>query len=167
MLQAISEGLLRLDPGLLIWTIICFSILLLILWKAAWRPIVTALDARAERIRKDLETAESSRQDAEKMFFKHKSMIENAHDEVMKIVVEGRSDAERVKNEIIDRANAEAQAILSRAQREIDFAKEKALEELRAEIVNISTGIASKVIERNLTPEDNRRIIEDELAKLV
>jgi F-type H+-transporting ATPase subunit b len=101
------------------------------------------------------------------MFHKHKAMIEYARDEALKIVVEGRSDAERVKNDIIDKANSEAQAIVQRAHREISLAKEKAIEEIRSEIVTISTGIASKIIERNLSPDDQKRIVEDEISKLM
>ncbi|HEY1405184.1 MAG TPA: F0F1 ATP synthase subunit B [Spirochaetota bacterium] len=167
MLSAFTQGLLKVDPGLFLWTLISFGILLLILWKTAWRPIIGALDARAVRIRKDLESAETSRKEAEEMFHKHKAMIEYARDEALKIVVEGRSDAERVKNDIIDKANAEAQSIVDRAHREIDLAKEKAIVELRSELVDLSTQIAAKVIERNLTAADQKRIVEDELSKLV
>jgi F-type H+-transporting ATPase subunit b len=167
MLSAFTQGLLKVDPGLFLWTLISFGILLLILWKLAWKPIVTLLDARVARIRKDIETAEVSRKEAEELFFKHKGMIDYARDEALKIVTEGRSDAERVKSDIIDKANAEAEAIIQRAHREIDLAKEKAIEEMRSEIVNISTQIASKVIERNLSPEDQKRIVDDELSRLV
>jgi F-type H+-transporting ATPase subunit b len=167
MLQAFTQGLLKVDPGLFLWTLISFGIVLLLLWKLAWKPIVSALDARAVRIHNDLETAETSRKEAEEMFHKHKAMIEYAHDEAQKIIVEGRSDAERVKNDIIEKANSEAQSIVGRAYREIDLAKEKAIEELRSEIVTLSTQIASKVIERNLTPEDQKKIVEDELSRLV
>ena len=167
MLQAFTQGLLKVDPGLFIWTLISFGILLVILWKFAWKPIVGALDSRAARIRKDMESAETSRKEAEEMFHKHKAMIDYARDEAQKIIIEGRSDAERVKNDIIEKANSEAQTIVNRAYREIDLAKDKAIEEMRSEIVNISTQIAAKVIERNLTPDDQKKIIEDELSRLV
>jgi F-type H+-transporting ATPase subunit b len=167
LLTAFKSGLLSVNLGLFAWTLISFFILLFILWKMAWRPIVNALDARAERIRHDLESAASSRKEAEEVFFKHKEMIEYAHDEAMKIVVEGRSDAERIKNDIVEKANAEAQAIIGRAYREIDMAKEKAIQEIKGEIVNISTLMAEKIIEKNLKAEDQKAMIENELSKLL
>ena len=72
MLKVIQEGLLRVEPGLLLWTIITFIVLLTILWKAAWKPVVEALDARAEKVRSDIENADRSRQQAEKLLAQHK-----------------------------------------------------------------------------------------------
>jgi F-type H+-transporting ATPase subunit b len=167
ILTAFKSGLLSVDKGLFAWTLISFFILLFLLWKMAWRPIVTALDARAERIHRDLESAASSRKEAEEMFLKHKEMIEYARDESMKIVVEGRSDAERLKNDILEKANSEAQAIIVRAHREIDLAKEKAIQEIKGEIVNISTLMAEKIIEKNLKAEDQKALVENELSKLI
>lgn len=165
-MEAFQEGLLKVEPGVFLWTLLSFGILLLILWKAAWRPIVSSLDERAGRIRRDMETAEASRKEAETLFLKHKETIENARDEAMKIISEGRADAERVKNDILEKANAEAQSIVQRAHREIEGAKDKAIGELKAEIVGISTDIASKIIEKNLKPEDQRSLVEQALQKL-
>ena len=74
-MDVIKEGLLKLDPGLILWTIITFLVVLLVLWKWAWKPIVEALDARAEKIRGDIENAEKARQDAEKLLEQHQEMM--------------------------------------------------------------------------------------------
>lgn len=166
MFDAFKEGLLKVDPGIFLWTLLSFAVLLFLLWKAAWKPIISALDERAVKIRKDLESAETSRKEAENIFLKHKEMIENARDEAMQIVGEGRADAERIKGEIIDKAAAEAQSIVQRAYREIELAKEKAIVELKTEVVMISTDIAAKIIEKNLKPEDQRSLVEQALQKL-
>lgn len=165
-MEAFQEGLLKVEPGVFLWTLLSFGILLLILWKAAWRPIVSSLDERAGRIRRDMETAEASRKEAETLFLKHKETIENARDEAMKIISEGRADAERIKNDILEKANSEAQSIVQRAHREIEGAKDKAIVELKTEIVSISTDIAAKIIEKNLKPEDQRTLVEQALQKL-
>lgn len=166
MLDAFKEGLLKVEPGLFLWTLLSFAILLFILWKAAWKPIIASLDERTVRIRRDLESAESSRKEAETIFLKHKEMIENARDEAMKIISEGRADAERIKSDIIEKANAESQSIVQRAYREIEGAKDKAIGELKTEIVVISTEIAAKIIEKNLKPEDQRALVDQALQKL-
>ena len=165
-MEAFQEGLLKVEPGVFLWTLLSFGILLLILWKAAWRPIVSSLDGRAGRIRRDMGTAEAARKEAETLFLKHKETIENASDEAMKIISEGRADAERIKNDILEKANSEAQSIVQRAHREIEGAKDKAIVELKTEIVSISTDIAAKIIEKNLKPEDQRTLVEQALQKL-
>lgn len=165
-MDVLKEGLLKVDPGLLLWTIITFLVLLLILWKAAWKPIVDALDARAEKVRGDIESAEQSRLESEKLLGRHKEMMDKAKDEASHIIAEGRSDAENLKNSIIEKANSEGREIIERAKREISFAKDKALHEIQAEMVTLSTQIAAKVIAKNLNPDDQKAFIEQTLAKI-
>ena len=90
-MDVLKEGLLKVDPGLFLWTVITFLVLLLILWKAAWKPIVEALDARAEKVRGDIETAEKSRLETEKLLSQHKEMMDKAKDEAAQIISEGKS----------------------------------------------------------------------------
>lgn len=165
-MDVLKEGLLKVDPGLFLWTVITFLVLLLILWKAAWKPIVEALDARAEKVRGDIEAAEKSRLDTEQLLSKHKAMLDKAKDEVSKIIEEGKSDAEALKTSIVEKANAEAKEMVERAEREIKMAKDKALAELNAEVVTLSTAIASKIIAKNLKPEDQKSFVEEALAKI-
>lgn len=165
-MEVIKEGLLKIDPGLLLWTIITFVVLLLILWKAAWKPIVEALDARAEKIRGDIENADKSRLEAEKILAEHKALMANAREEANNIIAQGREEAEKVKNTIVDKANNEANELAERVKKEIDQAKNAALEEIKTEIVVISTEIASKIIERNLKPEDQSALVEEALNKI-
>jgi len=165
-MQVIQEGLLKVDPGLLLWTMITFIVLVLILWKTAWKPIVEALDARAEKIRGDIDNAEKSRQEAEKIYTKHKEMMDRAKDEAAQIVSKGREDAEKVKNEIVEKANSAAKEISERAKREIEIAKEKAISDLKNEVVTLSTEIASKIIKKNINSSDQKSLVEEALDKM-
>jgi F-type H+-transporting ATPase subunit b len=165
-MEVLKEGLLKVDPGLLLWTIITFIVLLLILWKAAWKPIVEALDARAEKIRGDIESAEKSRLEAERLFAEHKAMMDKAKEEAASIIAEGKADAERLKNSIVEKANQEAKDLIERARREINLAKDKALAEIQAEVVTISTDIAAKIIAKNLKVEDQKALVEEALQKI-
>ena len=164
-MEALTEGLLKLDPGLLLWTIVTFLVMVLILWKTAWKPIVGALDSRAERIKGDIENAEKSRIEAEEILDKYNGMIAKAGDETARIIAEGRAGAEKIHTEILAKANQEAEEIAERSKREIILAKDKALSELKLEIVNIATDIASKIIVKNLSPEDQKAIVKDALDK--
>ena len=165
MLQAIEEGLLRIDPGLLLWTIITFFVLVIVLWKAAWKPIVGALDARAEKIRNDIDSADKSRQSAEKILAEHTAMMAGANDDAFKILSDAKIEAEKIKAEIIEKANQEYIVIIEKAKSEIDKAKEAALGEIKKEFVVISTEIASKIIKKNIDVNDQKALVEEALKK--
>ncbi len=165
-MEFLKEGLLRVDPGLLLWTIITFLVLVLILWKTAWKPIVEALDARAEKVRFEIDNAERSRQEAEKLLVQHKAMMDNAKAEATQIIVKGREEAELLKNEMMDKAHSEAKNIADRAKKEIEIAKEKALADIKREVVVLSTEIASKILSKNINPEDQKGLVEETLNKM-
>jgi len=165
-MEVIQEGLLRVEPGLLLWTVITFVVLLLILWKAAWKPLVEALDARAEKVRGDIENADRSRQEAEKLLAQHKLMMDNARNEAAKFIADTKTEAEKMRNEIVEKAGADAKDLSERARKEISLAKDKALGEIKAEIVNLSTEIAAKIINKNLNPNDQKALVEETLNKV-
>ncbi|HNW28769.1 MAG TPA: F0F1 ATP synthase subunit B [Spirochaetota bacterium] len=150
----------------MLWTIITFIVLVLIMWKAAWRPIVDALDARAEKIRFDIDNAERTRQEAEKLLSQHKAMMDNARNEASQIIAKGREEAEKMKAEIVEKATTESRTIAERAKKEIDLAKDKALLDIKTEVVLLSTEIASKIINKNIKPEDQKALVEEALNKI-
>jgi F-type H+-transporting ATPase subunit b len=165
-MEVIQEGLLRVEPGLLLWTVITFVVLLLILWKAAWKPLVEALDARAEKVRGDIENADRARQEAEKLLAQHKIMMDNARNEAANFIAESKTEAEKMRNEIIEKAASDAKDLSERTRKEISLAKDKALAEIKAEIVTLSTDIAAKIINKNLNPNDQKALVEETLNKV-
>lgn len=165
-MDALKEGLLKVEPGLLLWTIITFLSLVLILWKTAWKPIVESLDARALRIKGDLDKAETTRIEAEAVLNKHKELLDSAKDETAKIIADGKSGAEKIRAEIVAKTEQESKEITERSKREVLMAKDKAISELKVEIVNIATDIASKIIAKNLKPEDQLSIVKNALNKI-
>ncbi len=165
-MQVIQEGLLKVDPGLLLWTIITFLVLVSILWKFAWKPIVEALDSRAEKVRGDIDNAEKARLEAEKLLERHKEMMDNAKNEAGQILAKSREEAESVKNDIIEMANKEARDLADRVKKEIELAKDKALADIKSEVVLLSTDIASKIIGKNLNPDDQKSLVQEALNKI-
>ncbi len=165
-MEFLKEGLLRVDPGLLIWTIITFLVMVLVLWKAAWKPIVDSMDARAEKIRFDIDNAERTRQEAEKLLTQHKTMMDNSRNEASQIIAKGREEAEKIKADIVEKATTESRTIADRAKKEIDLAKDKALLDIKTEVVLLSTEIASKIINKNIKPEDQKALVEEALNKI-
>ena len=154
------------EPGLMIWTAISFVILLILLWKVAYKPITGALQKREETIRNTLEEANKNRESAEALVQKYEAQIAQARDEAQKILAEGKILGENVRKEIIQKAHEEANQIVKRAQEEIEFQKEKVLMELKERIADLAIMAASKVVEKTLDRKDHEQLLEEYVSKV-
>jgi F-type H+-transporting ATPase subunit b len=161
-----DNPLLRPDPGLFIWTILTFLVLLALLAKFAWRPLLQALDARQSSIRKSLDDAQQAKQEPERLNTESAQIIARARQDADAIITQSRSDGERLREEIRQKARAESELIVKNAERQIQLETSRALEQIRHEAVELSVMIASKIIQRNLTKEDNQRLIDDALRQV-
>ncbi len=161
-----DNPLVQVDPGLFIWTIVTFLVLLTLLAKFAWRPLLQSLAAREETIRKSLADAEKARQELERLNQESEAIIRQARADAEQIVGASRADAERLRGELRERARAEADGILKNAERQIQLETARALEQIRHEAADLSVAIASKLIQKNITREDNERLIDDALKQL-
>ena len=157
------EKWLSFDPGLFLWTIVTFFIVLAILKWKAWGPLINALDKREEDIREALASAEKARQDAEKASSEYEDMMRKAQAEAQQIVSDGKAAGERVKNDIQSAANDNANDIIEKAKAQIDAERRKAIQEIKSSVVNLSMDAAAKVIERNLDSDDNRKLVDQAL----
>ena len=157
------EKWLSFDPGLFMWTIVTFFIVLAILKWKAWGPLINALDKREEDIREALASAEKARQDAEKASSDYEDMMRKAQAEAQQIVSEGKAAGERVKNDIQSAANDKANEIIEKAKAQIDAERRKAIQEIKSSVVDLSMDAAAKVIERNLDSDDNRKLVDQAL----
>ena len=154
------------DPGLFIWTIVTFLGLLWALKKLAWGPLLEALESRQSAIRKSLDDAQQARQELERLNQESANIINKARVEADQIIVGSRTDAERLREEMKQKARAEADAIVKNAERQIQLETARALQQIRTEAVDLSVMIASKLIQKNLTREDNERLIEEALKQV-
>jgi len=161
-----DNPLVQPDPGLFIWTIVTFLVLLALLARYAWGPLLKALDTRHESIRKSLEDADRARQELERLNQESSQILRQARSEAESIISASRSDAERLREEIKQKARTEAASIARNAERQIQLETQRALQRIREEAVDLSVMIASKIIQRNLTKEDNERLIEDTLKQI-
>jgi len=161
-----DNPLLRPDPGLFIWTILTFLGLLAFLAKFAWRPLLQALDSRQEAIRKSLDDAQQAKQELERLQQESAQIIRQARVEADSIIGNSRADGERLREEIKQNARAEASAVVRNAERQIQLETERALQQIRHEAIDLSVMIASKLLQRNLTKEDNARLIDEALKQV-
>ncbi len=154
------------DPGLYIWTILTFLILVGLLAKFAWRPLLAALDERQSSIRKALDDARKAKQDLEAIHAESAKLLAQARSEAAEIVSRSRSDADRFREEMKEKARTEAAGLIRNAERQIELETTRALQQIRQETVDISIGIASKLPQRNVSKEDNERLIAETFKQL-
>ena len=161
-----DNPLVQPDPGLFIWTIVTFLVLLALLAKFAWRPLLQALETRQQAIRKSLDDAQQAKQELERLNAESAQIIARSRVEADAIISQSRSDGDRLREEIRQKARAEADRIVKSAERQIQLETTRALEQIRHEAVELSVMIASKIIQRNLTREDNERLIDEALKQV-
>jgi F-type H+-transporting ATPase subunit b len=161
-----DNPLVQPDPGLFIWTIVTFLVLLALLARFAWRPLLRALESRQESIRKSLDDAQRARQELERVQQESAAIVRQARSEAEAIVAQSRSDAERLREEIKQKARTDAESIVRNAERQIQLETGRALEQIRHEAVDLSVQIASKLLQRNVTKEDNERLIDEALKQI-
>jgi F-type H+-transporting ATPase subunit b len=161
-----DNPLVQPDPGLFIWTIVTFLALLALLRKFAWRPLLQALEARQQTIRQSLDDADRAKKELQRLQEESAQIVREARVEAESIVSRSRSDAERLKEEIRQKARADAESIVRTAERQIQLETQQALRQIRQEAADMSVSIASKLIQRNLSKEDNQRLIDDALKQI-
>jgi F-type H+-transporting ATPase subunit b len=161
-----DNPLVQVDPGLFIWTIVTFLVLLALLAKFAWRPLLQALETRQNGIRKALDDAQLAKQELERLNAESAQIIGRARVDADAIITQSRADGDRLREEIRQKARTEANNIVKSAERQIQLETTRALEQIRHEAVELSVMIASKIIQRNLSKEDNERLIDEALRQV-
>ena len=158
--------LVQLDPGLFIWTIITFLLVLFLLSKFAWKPLLKVLQEREDEIKSSLKDAEVAKTELEKVNLESEKILNNARAEARKIQAESKSVSENQRDEIIHKAKDEAKKIVANAESQIKMEKDLAIKQIQEKVVDLTFSISEKVIKKNLTTDDNKKIIKDSLKNL-
>ncbi len=161
-----DNPLVQPDPGLFIWTILTFLVLFILLAKFAWGPLLKALAERQEMIRKSLDDADQAKQELERLNQESAQIIAEARAEAQSIVARSRTAADTVRDDLKQQAKEEADALVRGAQRRIEIETARAIQQIRHEVVDLSLAVASKLIKKNLTQEDNDTLIQDSLRQI-
>ncbi len=154
------------DFGNVLWTLLIFFLVLGVLGKYAWGPLLESLKAREDFIRESLESAKRDRDQSEVRLKEYDDKLTEARAEATAIVEEGRRDSEVLRQRIEEEARAEAERMIERAKREIGIAKETAVKELYTLSGSLATDIASRIVGRELKAEDHQRLIEESISDL-
>lgn len=148
------------------FTIAVFLVLLFILTRFAFKPILAGLQKREEFIRSSLTEAEEANKKAQQLLEQYTEQLEKARAEATEIVEEGRRDAERVKQEIHQSAEQEKTQMIERAKREIQIARDSAVRDLYELGAKLATDAAARIIGKELNPSDHERLIQESIDQL-
>ena len=154
------------NVGNAVWTLAIFVIVVIMLGKFAWGPVLGLLQQREEFIHRSLSDAKRDRDEAEARLKEYVAKLQSARVEAAALVDQARGDAQRLRDELTQKARADADQLVRNAERQIQMETSRAVQQIRKEAVDLSVMIASKIIQRNITKEDNERLIDDTLKQL-
>jgi F-type H+-transporting ATPase subunit b len=156
---------LGLAPLNLVWQILAFLMLMFLLQRFGFKPILRIIDERAARIRESMETAERIKQEMAETENRNRSQLDQARLEAQNIIAQANRVGDRAIAEAREQARAEAEKLIARAREEINSEKEQTMAELRKHVANLAIMAASKIVGRTLDPDAHYRLIEDALAE--
>ena len=160
------SGPFTINPGLIIWTLVVFGILLVAAWRWGYPELLKMVEERERRIQKLVDDAEKANAEAQRLLEEHKKQIAAAHNQAQEILAKAKAVSEKERVTLLAKAREEYDALLNRARKDIDAETEKAIHALRREAVELSIAAASRVIEANLDTEANRKLVTDFLESL-
>jgi len=149
-----------------LWTIIAFVVLLLVLWKWAWKPILAALKARQEHIEKQITDAEESRKEAERVLAEYRGKLENVSSEGRAIIAGHVEKAQQKSKEIIAGAKEKTEAITLKTEADIEKARNEARAELFDQAGEMVLQLGGEILGRSINDADNERFIGEAVARL-
>ena len=159
-------GPFTINPGLIIWTLVVFGILLAAAWRWGYPELLKMVEERERRIQKLVDDAEKANAEAQRLLDEHKKQIAAAHNQAQEILAKAKTVSQKERDVLLAKAREEYDALLNRARKDIDAEKEKAIQALRREAVDLSIAAASRVIEANLDTDANRKLVTEFLESL-
>ena len=166
-----EHGAVPLSPfagnlGNAIWTLGIFVIVVIVLGKFAWGPILALLQQREEFIHRALSDAKRDRDEAEARLKEYSAKLQRAQSEAATMIDEARRDTQRLREEMKEKAKVDADIVVKNAERQIQLETTRALQQIRQEAVDLSVAIASKLLQRNISKEDNEKLIDEALRQI-
>jgi F-type H+-transporting ATPase subunit b len=161
-----TNPLIQVTPGLMIWTIVCFLVVLFVLKRYAFAPIQKTIDDRRERIRDAIDEADKARQEARELLEEHRKLIGQAKTEAEEILGEARKVADSQRERMREETEVDRQRRLEETRRQIDQATHNALGQIREEVGKLSVLAAEKITRKSLTEDDQRRLIDEALSEI-
>jgi F-type H+-transporting ATPase subunit b len=156
--------LLSPNTGVMFWTLIIFVVLLVVLSRFAFRPLTAAVAAREKALEELISNAKRDRDAAAGLLAEQQKAIDASRVEAQRVIADARTTGEKLRNEMLEQTKQQQHELLDRARAEIDTERKRAIADLRREAVELALAGASKVVERNLDDQTNRKLVESFLA---
>ncbi len=171
VLAATSEDdglnpLVRVVPGLMIWTLLAFVVAMLVLRKYAWPQITRILDQRQTQIEDSIDAAERTRQEADELLAEYRQRLAEARAQADEIVAKAERAGEVAEREALDAAKDKREDLLEQTRRDIQAETQRAIQEIRREVADLTVQATEKVTKKTLNPDDQKRLVEEALAEL-
>lgn len=147
------------------WLIVVFIILFIVLWKFALKPVNKMITKRQEDIRASIDNADRQKLEGQQYLEEQKKQLDLAKAEAKNIIEEGKAEARKIKDEIEKKANAKSKAILDSGLEEIKAERQKSVEAVKDQIVDIAMNATEKIIMKNLSEEEHKRLVEESLKE--
>jgi F-type H+-transporting ATPase subunit b len=160
-----EPSVFNLSTSVSFWTVVIFLLLLAVLSKWAFPPILGYAAARERRIQDSLDEAKRHRDEAEQLLAAQRHELSLARQQAQEILAEGRQSAERVRAELLERARAEQEEVVARAKQEIQSERDRAVEQVRLEAVELAIAAAARLLEQRLGSEQDRKLVSEFLSR--
>jgi F-type H+-transporting ATPase subunit b len=163
-----EEGSFLVSPsvGLMVWTLVLFGVSLFILWKVAFPRIAEALDRRQKAIEDSIDTAERTRREADELLAEYRERLTAARQQADDIVARARKAGEQAEADLVVKGRERREELLEQARRDIETETRRAIQEIRAEVADLTILATEKVTRKTLTTEDQRRLVDEAVAEL-
>jgi F-type H+-transporting ATPase subunit b len=150
----------------LVWGSLSFLIVLFLMWKFAFPAVRTTMEARTERIRTTLDTAEKAKDDAEGILAEYQRQLADAKGESNRIIEEARQTAEALRRDLMAKAEADATEVRTRATADIAAAKDRAMAELRTQLTQLTIELTEKVVKHNIDRTSNAALVDEYITSI-
>ncbi len=161
-----SNDLIKVVPGLMIWTLVAFAITFFVLKKYAFGPIQKTIEARRDRIRDAIDEADNARNEARELLEQNRAILAQARSESAEILAEARKVADAQIARVKDEAEVERQRRLEETRKQIDAETARAIDQIRGEVADLTLEATQRVVGRVLDGDDQRRLIDEAIAGL-
>lgn len=158
--------LVRVVPGLMIWTLLAFLVALLLLRKYAWPQITRILDQRQHQIEQSIDAAERTRQEADELLAEYRQRLSDARAQADEIVAKAERAGEVAEREGLEAAKAKREELLEQTRRDVEGETRRAIQEIRREVADLTVQATEKVTRKTLSADDQKRLVEEALSEL-
>jgi F-type H+-transporting ATPase subunit b len=164
--EGTEPSIFGIDAGVSFWTLIIFILLSVVLAKFAFPPILGYAAAREKRIQDALDEARQQRAESEKLLEEQRQAMVGARQEAQAVIAEAKQAAERVRDDLLNRAKAEQEELVARARQDIERDRQKAIESLRREAVDLALAAAGKLVGQRMDAAEDRRLVTEYLKSV-